>query len=372
MKNMVIKMSLFLMISIFLLFSCDILKQKEYKIGLSINLSGTGGLSGAYIRDGAMLAVEEINQKGGINKIPLRLIIEDDKGTKEGALEADKRLIDKGVIAIIGHSQSDTTLSSYPYVMSKNILLITAFTATKKLSYIDDLFFRTSVDTVSYGNALSNHLKNKKIDSVAFIIDFTNQSFGEEFYEETKKKISIRDKIFTIKSKDINNLDEIVYEIVKMNPKAVCFLTEVIMTGILSQKLRKLGYKGEFIATIWAQTNDLLKVGGDAVEGINIISYIDSQLDNEGYKRFIDNLMKEFPKSSPARSMRSYELVYILADVLKEVKKVNSEEMKRVLLSKKFNTISGELSFDQFGDINRPVYLITIEKGRFIRKGQLF
>ncbi|MFQ3573825.1 MAG: ABC transporter substrate-binding protein, partial [Thermodesulfovibrionales bacterium] len=233
--------SLLLVSSLIFLFSCDSSKPKEYRIGLSINLTGTGGLSGEYIRDGAMLAVQEINQRGGINNRPIKLLIEDDKGTKEGALEADKRLIDNGVIAIIGHSQSDTTLAAHPYVMSKNTLLITGYSATKRLSAMDDLFFRISVDTVSYGIAMANHLKAKKINSVAFLADFTNKAFGEEFYEETKKNIALREKLLTIQSKELDKLDEIVSDIIKFNPQAVCFLTEVTRTGIVAQKLRQKG-----------------------------------------------------------------------------------------------------------------------------------
>ncbi|MCX8069870.1 MAG: ABC transporter substrate-binding protein [Thermodesulfovibrionales bacterium] len=346
-------------------------KPKEYKIGLSINLSGTGGLSGEYIRDGAMLAVEEINKSGGVNKIPIRLLFEDDKGTQDGAIEADKRLIDNGVIAIIGHSHSDTTLASYPYVMSKNMILITAYTATNKLSNKDDLFFRTSVDTVAYGKAMVNLVKNKDIKSLAFVIDNSNKAFGEEFYEETKKGKDIKDKFFKIQSQDVSELDNIVSEIIRFNPESICFLTEVTRTGILVQKLRQRGYKGSFIATLWAQTNDLIKIGGKAVEDINIISFVDPNLETEQYKKFVSNLTKRFPKSSPQRAMRSYEIVYILADVLRQIKDVNSEEIKKALLSKKFDVLSGELSFNKFGDVNRPIYNITVKDGKFLKKEKL-
>lgn len=53
------------------------------------------GLQGGYIRDGAMIAVEEINNKGGINGRPISLIIKDDKNTDKGITVADKELIDE-------------------------------------------------------------------------------------------------------------------------------------------------------------------------------------------------------------------------------------------------------------------------------------
>ncbi len=351
--------------------ACNIDSPKEYKIGLAINLSGPGGLSGNYIRDGAMLAVQEINERGGINNIPLKLLIEDDKGSAEQAVEAVNRLINKGVFAIIGHSQSDTTLAAYPHVMSKNILLITAYTATNKLTGKDDLFFRTSVDTIQYGPAMANLLRSKNISNILFITDTYNTSFGEEFHAETAKNISIENSVIKIKSKDVQDLTEAVTKILRSNPQAVCFLTEVTRTGILAQKLRDRGYKGKFIATLWAQTPDLIKIGGEAIEGISIITFVDPELNTPQYREFVQRLSSDFSKISPERSLRSYEIVYMLADVLRQTKSTNPQTLKGALLSKKFNVLSGEIAFDRYGDVRRPIYELTVQKGKFIKRSQL-
>ena len=66
--------------SVIFIVSCSQQPAEEpIKIGLSVNLSGRGGMSGEHIRDGAMLAVRDVNERGGINGRPLELLVRDDE-----------------------------------------------------------------------------------------------------------------------------------------------------------------------------------------------------------------------------------------------------------------------------------------------------
>ena len=105
-------------------------RSEPIKIGLSINLSGRGGTAGEHIRDGALLAVDEVNNNGGINGRPLLLLVRDDENSDEGIRKADASLVKEGVVAVIGHSYSSNTVKAYPYITSHNILMITGYTAT--------------------------------------------------------------------------------------------------------------------------------------------------------------------------------------------------------------------------------------------------
>ena len=75
--------------------SCKQPPQPPIKIGLSVNLSGTGGTAGEHIRDGALLAVDHINTHGGINGRPLELLIRDDENSDDGIQKADESLINE-------------------------------------------------------------------------------------------------------------------------------------------------------------------------------------------------------------------------------------------------------------------------------------
>ncbi|MDP3451190.1 MAG: ABC transporter substrate-binding protein, partial [Anaerolineaceae bacterium] len=79
------------------------MEKPPIRIGLAAQLTGKQADLGIQLRNGVQLAVDEINASGGINGRNLELSVEDDLGTPQGAKDAQNKLIDKGVVAIIGH-----------------------------------------------------------------------------------------------------------------------------------------------------------------------------------------------------------------------------------------------------------------------------
>src|SRR6056297_421484 len=93
---------------IFLLFlACQ--KDNPIKIGVSVTLSGRNSPMGIAVKDGVVLAVEQINADGGINGKTLELIIKDDQNNPETARKVDAELIEEGVATILGHITSAMT-----------------------------------------------------------------------------------------------------------------------------------------------------------------------------------------------------------------------------------------------------------------------
>lgn len=361
-----------LSLTVFFLMACNE-KREPVKIGLSINLSGRGGAAGDYIRDGAMIAVEEINNKGGVKGHPISLLIKDDKNTKEGVLLADKELIEAGVPVIIGHTYSQNTIMAYDYVTSRKTLLFAPYTGTSTLSGKDDYFIRSSVDTNLYGRALANLLEKRKIDTASFLLDMSNRSFVTEYVDATTKFSNVKFHTSEINSKGKVDWGGSIDELLRSGPDdAIILLTEVTMTGIASQKLRLKGFNGHLIATLWAQTPDLIRYGGEAVEGLSLVTFISNTYENTIYDTFYEKMMKRFKRAPTARSMRSYEAVYLIATAMRDCSSFTAEEIKKNLLSlSNFNNIMGPVKFDSFGDVVRPVYEIVIRDGTFFNAGQL-
>lgn len=362
----------FLFLSIAFLVSCNRPKD-PIKIGLCINLSGRGGTAGEYIRDGVLLAVEDVNAAGGINGRPLKLLVEDDKNTKEGILAADGRLIDQGAIAIIGHSYSQNTLIAYPYVMSKNVLLFTPYTATTKLSGIDDMFCRTAVDNSLYGRSLAKLLSTWQINNIAVLMDMSNPSFVEDYLDHTAKHFSgsIHSVRFNSKARK-TDWDIIIADLLQPDPQAAILLTEVTMTGLSAQKLRGKGFSGKLVASLWAQTPDLMRYGGKAVEGLSLVTFIDPDNNGPAYKRFEKSVLEKFQTPATARSTRAYEAVQILAQALRHCPpSPTAADLKTALQKYQFETLMGTVQFDEYCDVSRPIYEIRVGKNGFYNAGTI-
>lgn len=345
---------------------------KPIKIGMSINLSGRGGAAGEHIRDGALLAVDEVNRNGGINGRPLVLLVRDDENNVEGIHKADASLVKEGVVAIIGHSYSANTIEAYPYITAHNTLMITGYTATTTLSGKDDLFFRTSIDCNLYGRKTAALLAKKNVTSVSFLMDMTNPDFVVDYVEHVKKNYQGGVTTVQFKSRDNVDWDKVTTELMAKQPQAIIMLTESSMTAVAVQMLKEHHFPGDIIGTIWTQSPELIRIGGPATEGISIVSFINPENHRPDYLDFSDKLQKHFGKSATARSARAYEMINILTQGLRKCDVVSAAHLKTALLNDKFNSILGPVQFDASGDCIRPVYDVVVKDGRFINAGEIY
>ncbi len=361
---------------LFSLFSCLILcscesKQLPVIIGLCINLSGPGGGAGEHIRNGALLAVQDINKAGGIKGRPIELLVRDDQGSGAEAVEEDRKLIAAGVPVIVGHSISSTTMAAYPVVTAQNILLFTAYSATTKLTGKQDLFFRTCVDCELYGKKTAKLLNKRGIRSVAFLMDMTNPDFVNDYYWATVRHFRHAASAVKFSQDNGGDWDSIMSKLLENRPDAIILLTEATMTGVALQKLRARGYSGLRLATLWAQTPELFRYAAGAAEGLSVITFIRPSIDSPQFRMFQYEMQREFHEAANARSARSYELMMILAQAMNQAQKLTGVDIAKALQSKTFDGLLGKVTFDRFGDVVRPVYELTVKEGRFKIIGEI-
>ena len=100
-------------------------------------LTGEGATWGQHERDGALLAVKEINAKGGVLERPLKLICYDIKGKPEEGVNAIRRLIyDDKVVAIGGSNYSGIQIAVAP-IADKGQVPVVSSTATNPAVTVD-------------------------------------------------------------------------------------------------------------------------------------------------------------------------------------------------------------------------------------------
>lgn len=347
-------------------------RQEPLKIGLAINLSGRGGAAGEDIRDGALLAVEEINRQGGVKGRSLLLLVKDDENSAAGIERADQALIDAKVVAIIGHSYSSNTIKAYPQITGNNILMITGYTATTKLTGRDDLFFRTSIDCQVYGQKTATLLKKKGIASVSFLMDMSNADFVLDYAAQVGLHYQGEMTMVQFESRDKVDWQRLSQQLLAPSPGAIIMLTESSMTAVGVQYVRDQGFTGPVIGTIWTQSPDLIRIGGPATEGMSLVSFIAPDNQRPDYLQFSSKMQEKFNKPATARASRAYEMIYILADGLKRAAKIeDAHSLKNALLESEFESILGTLRFDQYGDVVRPVYEVVVRDGHFVNGGEI-
>ena len=340
--------------------------KEPIRLGLAINLSGKGGAAGELIRNCALIAVEDVNETGGVHGRSLELLVQDDRNEAEGVRRADRILLEQGVAAIIGHSTSQNTVTAYPLVTGAGTILFTPYAATSKLSGRDDLFFRTSVDNVVYGKAFARVLQKRRVERASVLMDVSNRAFVDDLLAQVRRFYSGTLHPVAIDGKSTIDWQAAVDGLLAAEPQAVLLFTEAVNTAFALQHLERAGYRGTRIGTLWCQAPRLFTLGGRAVEGFELITFIAPRYDTPQYQRLSRAYAQRYNAKPSARGVRAYEAIEIFRTALEHCPSpVRSACLKQAFLATEFQTIMGRVRFDANGDVDRPIYLLRIHDGGF-------
>ena len=121
------KKFLAIVLGLVLAFSSIASADDVFKIGLVCPLSGSSAISGVIMKNAAEMAVNEINEKGGINgKIKIQLLAEDDEGIPANAVNVVQKLVEQDKVNIIlGAQLSSCTLAMMEITKAAKIPQIT-------------------------------------------------------------------------------------------------------------------------------------------------------------------------------------------------------------------------------------------------------
>jgi len=161
------------------------------KIGHVAPLTGGSANFGKDNENGARLAVEDINAKGlviGGQKVTLELEAEDDAGDPRQATQIAQKLVDDDVIAVIGHTNSGTSIPASKIYSDAGIVQISP-SATDP-AYTRQGFkttYRMVATDAQQGPALANYAaKIMKVKTVAIVDDAT--AYGEGLADQFAKQ----------------------------------------------------------------------------------------------------------------------------------------------------------------------------------------
>lgn len=344
--------------------------KNAYKIGFVGGLTGKSSDLGIQGRSGVTLAVEEINQQGGVNGRQLKLITKDDKQDSQTALKVDRELIDEGVVVIIGHMTSAMTEAALPLINERKIPMISPTTSTNKLTGIDDYFLRVINANIQLTNLEADYAFRKlKLRRIATIYDLSNRAYSEDFAANFKARFErLGGKVIAVDNfragPDVS-FKNIAKKILQTKPDGLLIVAGALDTAMICQHVRMAGSKVPVLVSGWAQTPDLLRHGGPAVEGIIATQYVDHDSLVKPFVEFRKRYRTRFGDVEPTFAVvMGYEAVMVVKDALS--KNPDPTKLKETILKQKtFNGLQGAFEIDSYGDAKRKAYIVTVRKNRF-------
>ncbi len=344
-------------------------KPEPVLLGFVGPLVGRGADLGISGRDGALLAVEQWNRRGGVRGRPVRLLARDDGQDPEVALRVDRELLDQGVIAILGHMTSTMSVAAVPQMNERRVVMMSPTSTTPLLSGRDDYFFRVAATNDEYAVTLARHLRRGPgFTRVAVVYDLGNRAYTEPWIAAFRAELEadggrvVAEEVF-VSGAEVP-LADVALRASAPGIDGIVLVAGALDTAMLCQHVRKLGRQVPIAAAEWAATERLIELGGAAVEGIQLSQFFDRESPSPAYVAFRDEYRQRFGAEPGFSSVAAYDAAQAVLTALAESQR--GEPLKAALLRlRSFPGLQGEVGFDAFGDTRRRTFVATVQDGRF-------
>lgn len=326
---------------------------------------------GAPMRRAAELAVAEINASGGVGGRPIELVLRDDYGEPDSAVNAAEELVDAGVVAVVGHVYSGATLAAAPVYNAARIVQISPSSSSPQISSAGAYTFRTCPSDLQQGEALARYAADRLNLRRATIL-YLNDDYGRGL-RQTFAREFIR----------LGGMVDAMDPYLGDHPDVTSYIERLARRGS-SQFVFMGGYREEAEVALRAARERGVKVpffGGDALEGLERAgalaegSYISNaylaSFDTPKNREFVSAYAKRYPAAiapnQPAAA--TYDIIYMLRDAI--ARGASSGPALRDAIAKigstapAFDGVTGEIAFDTAGDVPRQRVIIgRVESGQ--------
>lgn len=339
-----------------------------------VRLGFIGGLSGRVAdlgeagRNGALLAVEELNAAGGVGGRPLQLISEDDGQDDAKAVQAVRRLAGQRVEALIGPMTSSIAAAIQPEIERAGLLTVSPTVTASVLGGRDDLLFKVAPSVKDYTQLQVAHDVKQGARRVAVVYDLSNKTFTADWarqYGQALKELGgavVGEFSFT--AGDGPSYDAALRELAALKADTLLIIAGAVDTVRLLQGARNLGLQQRVTTSSWSGTEALIELGGHSVEGLTTVQLFDRSDGSARYVEFAERYRERFKQEPGFASVSAYDATQALVLALR--RRGAGVSLKQSLLeSGPYEGLQERWNFDRHGDAQRKVRVTRVVDGRF-------
>jgi len=335
-------------------------------------ISGSIAVSGGNFRDGIILAVEEINAKGGILKEKIALSQLDTQTNPGVARSQIQKAIDGDPYVVLGPIFSGNVKVTMGMLQQAEIPQFTGGEAAELTALGNPYLFRTSFGQQIGMPKIANYIRDEiKAKSLALI--WVNNDFGKGGRDKLMKEMAARNiKIVADISTESGQAD-FAADVVKLkaaNADAVFVYSNEEECARIMREARKQGLKGPFVGDTTLLSQKTIELAGEAANGVLGHVGLTADAPIPAVAEFTAKFQKRFNYKPDHNGIKGYTAVYAVKYVTE--KKLGKFDRKALAKTMHGLTITPadepailmETTWDDTGEIDRISFLAEVVNGQ--------
>lgn len=339
-------------------------------IGASLPLSGDLADIGEQERNGLILGIEEINQKGGVDGHPLRLIAEDNRGISSAAVSTVNKLLNVDHSDIIFTSFTHIVAPIHEIVAKAEIPLVYASTV-REFAEASPLAFRDYFDIVDTADRIAEYTNSLELEQVALL--YENSEACVQYVNALKDRLSAPiaadvafDRATTDFRTHLTKIKNSSSDAIVMCTFLQSHLVMPQMKDLDMMDIPAIQQAAPFLEV--ADTPEMRDIYDENETISSWFGYIPGST-NKLQANFVSRYEKEFGIKPDPLAVYAYDDIYVLAQALRGCvaeNEIRKECFRENMLKTDYEGVGGKLTFDKDGVSSRDVLLMKVENGEWV------
>jgi branched-chain amino acid transport system substrate-binding protein len=333
-------------------------------VGMYGSLTGDGASFGQSSLRGTELAVEEINNAGGLlGGRRIRLIVEDNQSRPEEAANAVTKLVTQdGVIALIGEVASRRSLAAAPIAQRYQVPMITPASTNERVTEVGDYIFRVCFIDPFQGRVLAKFaIEDLKVRRAAILKDM-QQDYSVGLTDSIVKNFTemggtaLEPVSYSTGDADFR---AILTQVRSQKPDVLFVTGYYPEAAIIVRQARELGLDIPILGGDgWV--GDSLRNGREALNNTFISDHWAADNPAPAVQGFVSGYRAKFSGTPDSMAALAYDAVKVLADAITRAGTTESGPLRDAIASTDLAGVTGQLKMNAQRNVDKPAVILEL------------
>lgn len=361
-------------ISGLVLFALFCQEAPTIKIGLVAPITGDVKTFGESVRNGFLLAIEEVNDKGGLLNKKITPVIADDKNDPTEAANAGVKLIKQDrVNFIVGSVSSKSSIPLSEIAEGSNVLMITPTSTNPKVTVRDcgtrkRYVFRACFIDPFQGRVAAKFAREDLGAKKAAVLYDVGNDYTKglaEFFRDAFVQDGGLIQVYESYSKDDVDFSALLTKVKKDSPDILFLPDYYNKVALIAKQARQMGITAVFLGGDGWDSPDMVKIAGEAIDGGYFTNHYSPDDPRPEVREWVSKYEKRFGMKPDALGTLAYDATNLLLEAIRRANSLDTEKVRRSLQEiKGFKSVSGEISFDESGNPIKSAVVLQYKEGR--------
>lgn len=351
-----------------LLAGTGLARAEEIRIAVAGPMTGAVASIGEQLKNGAELAAQAINNKGGVNGNTIKIVVYDDACDPKQAVAVANRIVAEGIKFVDGHACSGSSIPASEVYAEADVLMMSPASSNPAMtdkaaeqgwSTIMRLYGRDDAQGKFIGPWIKQHYGTKKI---AILHD--KSAYGKGLADVVKASLNaagVKEVIYEGINAGEKDYTAVVNRLKSLGVEFLYFGGYHTEAGLIMRQAADQNYKFQLMMGDSLATPEYASVAGPGAEG-TLFTFPPDARGSDTAKEALAQF-KQIGFEPEGFTLFSYATVQAIAGGIAKAGKADPKAVAKTLREITVDTVIGPVSFDQKGDIKDPKYDINIWKG---------